>query len=314
VIFTHSGGTTPDAFPGSEATIAGAYYNSNYQVVQTAWDSDWEDESSVGSGGSIGLAACRPATFLAFVATNLFGPIYQSNTSAGMCVHGTTAGASAAAYALAWYGAYQYIDKATMVSGPPMADIEEGCIEPIDPNVQVCVPGPPYQFGCNVNNSPASWSQAPKYTDATMSMRAWTGDSTGDRGTCRTGMPAGTTSTANAAWKAMSIVDGTIGIFTYKNTNITAWLCANVNSADGLDDGVMNDSSPEAQLFFHSFTSLSQISGLTVNAVTNCDGDEGAANIIAVPPSNYSPLNGLQAVEFDMAQDPTNACFARHKQ
>ncbi|MFZ0319215.1 MAG: hypothetical protein WAL56_08820 [Candidatus Sulfotelmatobacter sp.] len=74
----------------------------------------------------------------------------------------------------------------------------------------------------------------------------------------------------------------------------------------------MNDSSPEAQLFFQNFTSLSQISGLTINAVTNCDGDEGAASTIAVPPSNYAPLNGQQAVEFDMTQDTSNACFAKH--
>ena len=312
VIFSHSGGTTPDAFPGSESTIAGAYYAQNYQIVQTAWDSDWEDESSVGLGGNIGLAACRPATFLGWVVSNLFSPIHMSNPLAGMCAHGTSNGASAIAYALAWYGLYSHIDKAIMVSGPPMSDIEEGCIEPVDPDVQVCVPGPPYQFGCNANNSPTSWSQGPKYTDALMGVRAWTGDSTGDRATCRTGMPAGTTGTANAAWKAMSIVDGTIGTFSYPKTNITAWLCANVYSSDGMDDGIMNNSSPEAQLFFQNFTSLSQISGLTVNAVTNCNGDEGAATTIAVPPSNYSPMNGLQAVEFDMTTDSSNACFFRH--
>jgi hypothetical protein len=129
VIFSHSGGTTPEAFPGNEGTIAGGYYNANYQVVQTKWDSDWEDESGTGLGGSIGLAACRPATFLAWVISNLYTPIYNSNPTAGMCVHGTSAGASAAAYSLAWYGLYANIDKVTMVSGPPMGDIEEGCIE-----------------------------------------------------------------------------------------------------------------------------------------------------------------------------------------
>jgi hypothetical protein len=77
VIFSHSGGITPEAFPGSEGTIAGAYYGSNYQVVQTQWDSDWEDESSAGTGGSIGLAACRPATFLQWVITTLFATVYK---------------------------------------------------------------------------------------------------------------------------------------------------------------------------------------------------------------------------------------------
>jgi hypothetical protein len=311
VIFSHSGGTTPEAFPGNEGTIAGGYCNANYQVVQTKWDSDWEDESGTGLGGSIGLAACRPATFLAWVISNLYTPIYNSNPTAGMCVHGTSAGASAAAYSLAWYGLYANIDKVTMVSGPPMGDIEEGCIEPVDSNVQVCPSG---QVGCNPYNSPSSWSQAPKYTDALSSMRTWTGDSTAyDRGTCRSTNPSGTSATANAAWKAMSISDGSIGTFSYPKTNITSWLCANVYSSDGLDDGIMNDSSPEAQLFFQNFTSSSQTHGLLINAVTNCDGDEGAASTIAVPPSNYvdshgNPLNGLTAVQSEMTSAGAGAC------
>jgi len=187
VIFSHSGGTTPEAFPGNEGTIASAYYNANYQVVQTKWDSDWEDESSTGAGGSIGLAACRPATFIAWVVGNLYSALHTANSNAGMCLHGTSAGASAAAYALAWYGLYANIDKVTMVSGPPMGDIEEGCIEPQSTQLQVCPSG---QLGCSTYNSPASWSQAPKYTDALSSMRTWTGDSTAyDRGTCRSTNP-----------------------------------------------------------------------------------------------------------------------------
>ena len=92
VIFSHSGGTTPEAFPGNEGTIASAYYNANYQVVQTKWDSDWEDESSTGAGGSIGLAACRPATFIAWVVGNLYSALHTANSNAGMCLHGTSAG------------------------------------------------------------------------------------------------------------------------------------------------------------------------------------------------------------------------------
>jgi len=228
---------------------------------------------------------------------------------------GGRSGAAAIAYSLAWYGLYQSIDKATMVSGPPLSDVEEGCIQPSDPSIQVCSST---QFGCNSNNSPSSWTQAPIYTDALTGVRSWTGDSSVyDRGTCVTGYPLGSSPTANAAWKAMSIVDGTIGTFIYKNTNITSWLCANVNSPDGLDDGVMNNSSPQAQLFFQNFTGLTQISGLTINAVTNCDGDEGAATTIAIPPSNYVDshhvrMNGLTAVEWDMTTDPANSCFARH--
>jgi hypothetical protein len=35
---------------------------------------------------------------------------------------------------------------------------------------------------------------------------------------------------------------------------------------------VMNNSSPEAQLFFQNFTSSSQTQGLTINGVTGCVG------------------------------------------
>jgi hypothetical protein len=43
VLFSDDGGTTPSA----EFQFAIAYYNAGYQVVETAWDSDWED-----SGGT----------------------------------------------------------------------------------------------------------------------------------------------------------------------------------------------------------------------------------------------------------------------
>ena len=141
-------------------------------------------------------------------------------------------------------------------------------------------------------------------------MRTWTGDTSGDSNSCRptTGYSSGS---ANAAWKAESIVDGTVATFSYPHTNITTWVCANVWSSDGLNDGIMNNSSPQAQLFFQNFTSSSQIEGLTINAVTSCNGDEGVAGSNAVPPSNYSGMTGMQAIEFDMLST-TNGCVAHH--
>jgi hypothetical protein len=306
VLFTDLGGTVPDDFPGQEETYAGYYFTHGYQFVQTAWDSDWEDTGTPTK--NIAYAAGRAAAFLSWVNTNLYVPIHGSNPLAGMCVQGSSAGGAAGAFSLAWYGTGAFVDKVAMLSSPPLSDIEEGCSVFVGahPIVQVCPPG---QLGCNPNNSPSSWNQFPGYTNALSYVRAWTGDSSGDSGTCqRTG--GNTSAAANAAWKAMSIVDGTVGTFSYPKTNITSWLCSSVQSSDGLNDGIMNNSSPQAQLFFQQFTSSSQIPmGLTINGVTGCVGSEGVYG--GTPPSNYSS-NGMAAVEFDMVTDTGNKCVSHH--
>jgi hypothetical protein len=304
VLFSDSGGTDPSA----EAQFGTAYYNAGYQVVETAWDSDWEDTGNTPK--SIAYAAGRPAAFLNWVryGSSLGGPAIW--TSGGMCVHGVSAGAAVGAYALAWYGGGSYIDKLSALSGPPLSDIYQGCVKPLSlaPPVEVC---PPSQLGCNSTNSPANWTQDPKYSDALSGVREWTGDTVAtDQGACLTTNPLGTSSTANAAWKAMSIVDGTVGVFNYPNTNMTAWLCA-----PPLASGVMNNSSPQAQLFFSQFNSSSLYEGLTINAATNCDGDEGVASLYSVPPSSYIALGytyGTSAIIYDMTEDPVNACMSHH--
>jgi hypothetical protein len=268
VFFSDLGGITPDNYPGGEKTFAGDYFVAGYQFVQTAWDSDWEDTGTATK--NIAYAAGRVAAFLQWVDTNLYLPVRGLNGSAGMCVQGSSAGGAAAAYALAWYKAGLFVDKAEILSSPVLSDIQAGCEVFVGayPIVEVCPPG---QLGCNPNNSPSNWIQFPGYSNALSYVRTWTGDSSGDSGTCqRSG--GNTSSAANAAWKAMSIVDGTVGTFNYPNTNITSWLCSSVQSQDGLNDGVMNNSSPEAQLFFQNFTSSSQTQGLTINGVTGCVG------------------------------------------
>ena len=297
VFLSNSGGTSPEGFPGQEMTFAADYYNSGFEVIQTAWDSDWEDTGT--STENIAYAAGRPAAFLSWAKTNYYDPVHTANSTAGMCVHGTSAGSAAAFYALSWYGAY--IDKVEALSGPTLADIRSGCAVFTGSStlVQVCPSG---QLGCNPYNSPGSWSQNPLYSDARSSVRTWTA-----RSSC-----AGTSTTSsadNSYWKAMSIVDGTVGTFTYSNTNVAAWLCSSVQSLDGLNDGVMNDSSPEAQLFFQNFTTSTQIpKGLSINAVVGCVGTEGVYG--GTPPSNFSG-NGKAAIEADM-ENATTGCVSNH--
>ncbi len=103
----------PSDDPGSASKTYAAYYNASpyyYQVVQTAWDSSgpaWEDTTGTNSAPdtkNIAYAAGRPAAFLNWAITNLYGPVQMQNSQAGMCVQGTSAGGAAAIYSLAWYG------------------------------------------------------------------------------------------------------------------------------------------------------------------------------------------------------------------
>src|SRR5208282_4513681 len=49
------------------------------------------------------------------------------------CAQGFSAGSSAVAYALAWYGAGSYLDNAELLSGPVFSDIQQGCEYPQPP-------------------------------------------------------------------------------------------------------------------------------------------------------------------------------------
>jgi hypothetical protein len=64
---------------------------------------------------------------------------------------------------------------------------------------------------------------------------------------------------------------------------MTAWLCSSVWSSDGLNDGAMNNSSTQAELFFQNFTSATQLfqpNGLSINGVTACNGVEDVTNAV----------------------------------
>jgi hypothetical protein len=325
VFFSEGGGKTTDDPPsddtGSASKIYANYYNGApyyYQVVQTAWDSDgpdWEDTTGTNSPPdtkNIAYAAGRPAAFLSWVNTNLYIPLTQQykKPSMGMCVQGTSAGGAAAIYSLAWYGAYSFIDKVELLSSPPLSNINAGCSQnpTLGESVPVCPTG---QLGCNSTNNPSSWTQSPSYTDELSSVRTWTGDITGDANSCRPNNGGYTTGTADAIWQAESIVDGTVGTFNYPQTQITSWVCS--SSADQ----PMNNSSPQAQLFFQQFTNSSQIPyGLIINGVVGCQPtDESVAG--GTPPQNYQNLgygmnDGQGAIEYDMTQDPVNLCTSHH--
>jgi hypothetical protein len=153
--------TCPNPPCYNEVTYFEDYLNTyNYQVVQTAWDTNtdpapgWEDTGT--STKYVGYAAGRVAAFLswAYGSSLLYGGVYSINNQAGMCAQGNSAGGGGIAYFLAWYmGQTGYpgnLDHAEFLSSPPLSDIERGCKKVIpDPGDSVTVCGNTNQLGCS---------------------------------------------------------------------------------------------------------------------------------------------------------------------
>jgi hypothetical protein len=281
-IFLHSGvgGVTPfDYGPSDEQTYVDSYFKAGYRVVELTWENDWETATADGTE-SILQAACRPATLLNYVYTAIHG---GPNGRGAMCAQGHSAGSAALAYALAWYGAGSFLDKVVLTSGPVLSDIEAGCEVPNDPPVTVCPRG---QFGCIGK----SWSDVTQYREEAAAVQGWTGDPTCDNG--RT-----TSRASNAAWKAMSIVDGTSNpSFTYPQTAMSAWLCGNA----------MNCSAAQGQIYLQNIKGPSQVAAYSVNKVNGCQGPEDIWDGLTI-----NQLSAFTASVNDML-DPVVGCIKRH--
>lgn len=274
VVFLDGGGGT-DGTSG-DSNYAQAYLQQGYQVVYLAWDTDWE-YTNESSGNSIKDAACRPATFLQYVYQNLYA-------KGGMCAQGASAGSGAVAYSLAWYGAGSYLDNVELLSGPVFGDIEQGCVVPSAPTVEVCPNG---EYGCNG----AGWPDSPAYIDDDKTeVSSWSGIS-GCSGRQQT------TASDNAAWKQMSIVDGTNNpSFDYPETGMAGWLCSNDNS-------VQNNSAAQGEFFYQQFTNPGQVALYSVTRVDHCAGTEGVSE--GQVPDGESGFNAISA-------HMLGACFKRH--
>lgn len=284
-IFLHGGGGGQQPFNAgpSGSTYVDQYLQAGYQVVQMAWPSAWEDTGE--QTKSIKLAACRPATILAYVAD----PANQIHTTGAMCAQGHSGGTGALGYTLAWYNGGSYLDKVLLTSGPVFGDIAQGCVVPDAPNVTV------------VPTNGASWSVHPSYGSGTGSgMGTWTGDSS-----CQG--PSPTTCASYVGWKDQSIVSGdstfmgcvTTGpsaSFLYPQTALSGWLCNNN----------VNNSASEGYFFYQNFTSTSQTAHFALTAISQCPGAEDIWN--GVTPQGTS---GLTASAHDML-DPVNGCVLRH--
>jgi hypothetical protein len=278
-IFTHSGGGGTLPYNGGLGTTTDymdSYLNAGYQVVQMAWLSPWEDVGA-GFAASIATAACRPATLMQYIYQNV-------RTSGAMCAQGASGGSAAIAYALAWYNASSYLDKAELISGPVFGNIEEGCVVPKSLPVTVCPSG---QFGC----VGASWQDAPQYVQGAIGLvRTWTGNNScqGSRRTSRS---------SNDNWLAMSVVSGSPDVsFFYPKTAMAGWLCSNGQ----------NNSAAEGQYYYTNFTDSSQTAAYSVTRIDECHGPE-----IIEPGKTPSGEDGFTAVVNDMT-DANLGCVLRH--
>ncbi|MGA7906118.1 MAG: hypothetical protein WCA16_01835 [Candidatus Sulfotelmatobacter sp.] len=313
VFFTGGGGNTG---PG-DLDFSDFYFGQGYEIVQVQWSDDWEyatippqftgNNDSTTHTANVQLAACRPATFLNFVFNTSNTSLYGGG---GRCAQGASAGSAAIAYSMTFYGAQNYLDAVEFESGPPLADIKQGCEVPNNIQIQVCGDNGGNQFGCKLGGT-SPWQLSPIYTDQVTGIRNATNDNS-----CANGQT--TSAASNAAWLKQSLVnDGTNNpTYSYPHTAMTAWLCQSVLNnnqctggfpGDGGQGGspaddCPNNSSSQAQIYFSRLTNdpnhLPQ-APYAIYAVQNCDTSEGVNGVDAT----VAALNndgGTDAIEQDM--------------
>jgi hypothetical protein len=301
VFFGSGGGETPNTGAPDFTSFAQYYFNHNYQIVQVAWLSDWENTNTPLSPGSfqpsILNAACRPAGFLNYVYNNLL-----PSSGTPMCAQGSSAGSGAIAYSLAWYGdsnlAYLNlkVKNAELLSGPVFGDISLGCSVPAAgqniPTVPICYPG--QQFGCSPGTT--GWGNFPAYIgNYATHVRTWTGQNSCANGTT-------TTQLVDQIWKGMSIVNGSSGSFSYRNTGLAGWLCNTyMPGTCTAQSECPNNSAAEGEQFYNQFTSTTQAVGYRLTGILQCNG----AELVGPGGDPDSPYNGVlgtgqQAIEDHM--------------
>jgi hypothetical protein len=133
VLLSGGGGTTwwgdgTTAGPAMLDTFAAQ----GLRTVLVRWQPGWLQAPKGELDGPAALA-CRPATIIDWVHTNVPPPPPSPGHPCGFCVTGNSGGASQVAYALGKYGLGQEIDLAVMTSGPPHASLAEGCTDTSGP-------------------------------------------------------------------------------------------------------------------------------------------------------------------------------------
>jgi hypothetical protein len=277
------GGTTPFTHgPRDGRTFPESFFNAGYRIVQLAWATDWEDTGLPQK--NIRVAACRPATLMKFIYDNVHG---GRSAPGGMGALGHSGGTGALGYALSWYGAGDYLDKAMFSSGPVFSDMSSACEVPPKP-IEICAAG---QFGCTEGGP---WTASPEVGDMhATEIRTWSGIAS-----CSNESRPPTPSELDAL-RAMSIIDGSASAsVNFPRTAVSAWLCTAFDVPAG----------PLGAIYFSHITSPSRVAAYSLNPVINCSG-EGTWN-------GTHAVNGVQMDAFDLMvrdmTDPLVGAIKRH--
>ena len=269
------GGTTPFTHgPRDGRTFPESFFNAGYRIVQLAWATDWEDTNLPRK--NIRVAACRPATLMKYIYENVHG---EKNALGGMAALGQSGGSGALGYALSWYGAGDYLDKAMFSSGPVFSDISLACAVPPKPIV-ICAAN---QFGCTEGGP---WTASPEVGELhATEFRTYSGIAS-----CSDETHPPTPAQLDSL-RSMSIIDKDGSVFVdFPKTAVSAWLCTAYDVP----------ASPLGAAYFSHITSPSQVAAYSVNPVTDCTG-EGTWN-------GTHAVNGVPMDAFTlMVQDMTDA-------
>ncbi len=252
VLFSGGGGTSPTG-TGQDYAFAQDYFADNFQVVQFAWNSDWENTNLPPPQGNnaynIGTAACRPATFLNYIYSTYFQNVHASNPRAGMCAQGMSGGSAAIAYSMIWYNATTYLNNVELLSGPTLADIELGCAVPTANPVSICVNN---QYGCTPGTKAEvqqnAWLDSPLYLNEQRDgVATWTNDQK-----CNAGQ--NTSQDEDNAWKAQSVLPSNVQV-NLSNVGLAGWLCYSIrNETCGPPDSCPNNSAAQGQQLYQLLT------------------------------------------------------------
>lgn len=192
LFFSGGGGTDYWSAPGGPAIDAIKDLNdAGFRTIEVAWmEGSWAFKNDA---KGLAEAACRPASVIHFVATELV----HTESGNQLMVTGNSAGSAQVAYALTRYGQADHIHAAVLTGGPPFARLDLGCFGG-DPHVPLYLEEERHQE------------------------RSWIDKSFGYGGVSSTATrpcynPATATAEIQAQYAAASVVaDG--GVYNYPNT------------------------------------------------------------------------------------------------
>lgn len=101
-----------------------------FEIVEVRWGGQGWLRAAAGEKAGPAKLACRPATVIKWVHDTWYKSLGTTPAPGvcGFCLTGNSGGASQISYALTHYGLAEIVDAAIPTSGPPHAQLTEGCL------------------------------------------------------------------------------------------------------------------------------------------------------------------------------------------